>query len=140
MLGCTLPLRCSQSTHQVLNSRKTFFSSRFLCSSYNAHFPSDCVPSGCVCASVCVCVCESMRVCNIVYMHMNLQVYLLDHVYRGWKRVPGALLCSLHPRQCLSFNLALGWQPANPSDHSVSALHSVVITGTHGYIRVFAWV
>lgn len=65
---------------------------------------------------------------------------MLDHVYKGWKRVPGALFCSLHPRQCLSFDLGLGWQPANHSDPSVSALHSADVTGTHGHIRVFTWV
>lgn len=64
--------------------KKNIFPLKFLCGSYDIHFPSV--------LPLCVCV----WYVHIMHTHMNLQVHMPGPMYKGRQRVQGALLYSLH--------------------------------------------
>ena len=62
--------------------QKIISSSRLFCNSYDMRFLSSCAF-----LDVCVCVC-------VMQMHMSVQVHMLDHVYKGQRKMQGLFFIS----------------------------------------------
>lgn len=82
-----------------------------------------------VCAHVCV-----------QYMYTCVHVPLCVEA-RGEHAVScNTVLCLISSKHVLSLKLELGWQPADPTETPVPALHSTRVTSVHDYTQLFTWV